>query len=30
VWLAVHSAIEGVVDRTSLADLLTPERSVRH
>ncbi|MEV4630371.1 Rrf2 family transcriptional regulator [Micromonospora sp. NPDC049523] len=24
VWLAVHSAIEEVVDRTSLADLLAP------
>ncbi|WP_329110312.1 Rrf2 family transcriptional regulator [Micromonospora sp. NBC_01699] len=24
VWLAVHSAIEQVVDRTSLADLLAP------
>jgi Rrf2 family protein len=27
VWLAVHTAIEGVVDRTSLADLLTPDRT---
>ena len=26
VWLAVHAAIEGVVDRTSLADLLTTAR----
>ena len=26
VWLAVHSAIEEVVDRTSLADLLSPDR----
>ncbi|GLY22940.1 Rrf2 family transcriptional regulator [Micromonospora sp. NBRC 101691] len=25
VWLAVHGAVEQVVDRTSLADLLTPE-----
>jgi DNA-binding IscR family transcriptional regulator len=30
VWLAVHTAIETVVDRTSLADLLAPDRSVRH
>jgi Rrf2 family protein len=28
VWLAVHSAIEDVVDRTSLADLLAPDRRV--
>ncbi|MFK3979585.1 RrF2 family transcriptional regulator [Micromonospora sp. NPDC050397] len=26
VWLAVHSAIEAVVDRTTLADLLAPHR----
>jgi Rrf2 family protein len=30
VWLAVHSAIEDVVDQTSLADLLTTPRSVAH
>ncbi|GAA4680205.1 RrF2 family transcriptional regulator [Phytohabitans rumicis] len=28
VWLAVHSAIEDVVDQTSLADLLATPRSV--
>jgi Rrf2 family protein len=28
VWLAVHSAIEDVVDQTSLADLLPSPRSV--
>lgn len=26
VWLAVHAAIESVVDRTTLADLLSPRR----
>jgi Rrf2 family protein len=27
VWLAVHSAIEDVVDHTTLADLLSPHQS---
>ncbi|MFI6761116.1 RrF2 family transcriptional regulator [Micromonospora sp. NPDC050417] len=28
VWLAVHDAIEQVVDRTTLADLLTPRQQL--